>query len=745
MRQKDLKTRLLEYKKTMTVRPGLWANTPTNVGVPTESDLANFGVLARSFPSGIPCYSEDVQTMYIWDPQDTTSPLVSGSTVPVIVAGVQVGTWHAVSGGTISTLALNTVVGATDSLKSTIPPINGVSASVKGYATKGDLGGGLFYWDAANVATDDGGTIIRPTAAIVGAWVRIYSGPRTLPYYGILPNDATLGTINSTRMNALLALGAGNPNFGPDLYAPPGAYFFNQVLTAFNLAGMHLYGCSLTGSTVFQYNGATDLTKDFLLFWGNDACLIEDIQFYVPPVTGHAPLTGFPRLNTVIRVTSNGAGGPGCGRNTFNNVTAQGANYNIFNGSDTNVDVNLDLNIYNECKFINAEISNTVTSNSNTNNTKYNNCTMSGAGNHSNVIKNFSRGTVFDNAQVAGYGALVAAGTAGGYFFDRTFGANCTIKNQVWELQESQPMLLTDHGGGGVFTVGQIILDNHHVTNSSIGGTNDIIGYFGAGSLILRDLEIAGHLGGGRITVNPPANVAGGAYQLETDGTIFLYDGATMNVRVDGNYPMAWIGSKPITATSLAVNDQTSSSMVLYAGKNGAPTGGRYECLAVGTQADLTTIKKNLVSSYSMKCEIPFTKFTVGGAVNTFSFNIYVFVGNAILDACFASIVVAGDEFAGPGITGVTLDVGSTATGSQGILLAFDATVTGDYGKVDTDLGPFFSRAQKQQNGRILSFAGNDTFTAQILLTINTTGATVDQLSQGKMTLWLNFTPLFGN
>jgi hypothetical protein len=45
---------------------------------------------------------------------------------------------------------------------------------VQGYHVTGDGGGGGFYWDASNAITDNGGTVIKPTAVVGnGRWVRI--------------------------------------------------------------------------------------------------------------------------------------------------------------------------------------------------------------------------------------------------------------------------------------------------------------------------------------------------------------------------------------------------------------------------------------------------------------------------------------------------------------------------------------------------------------------------------------------
>lgn len=49
---------------------------------------------------------------------------------------------------------------------------SGASVNVLGYYTPGDGGGGLFYYNVASTATDNGGTVIAPNSG-VGRWLRI--------------------------------------------------------------------------------------------------------------------------------------------------------------------------------------------------------------------------------------------------------------------------------------------------------------------------------------------------------------------------------------------------------------------------------------------------------------------------------------------------------------------------------------------------------------------------------------------
>jgi Pectate lyase superfamily protein len=64
------------------------------------------------------------------------------------------------------------------------------AAIVGGYWAIGDGGGGLFYWDTSTSSGDNGvsptqpGTIIVPTGSTSGRWIRIYSGPIDVRWFG---------------------------------------------------------------------------------------------------------------------------------------------------------------------------------------------------------------------------------------------------------------------------------------------------------------------------------------------------------------------------------------------------------------------------------------------------------------------------------------------------------------------------------------------------------------------------------
>ncbi len=83
-----------------------------------------------------------------------------------------------------------------------VPLQGAIVVIAKGCVTKGDGGGGMFYWDEDDLSTlDDGGTVIvpnlnpthdpgHPVPARRGCWKRIYSGALNLAWFGANPTGA---------------------------------------------------------------------------------------------------------------------------------------------------------------------------------------------------------------------------------------------------------------------------------------------------------------------------------------------------------------------------------------------------------------------------------------------------------------------------------------------------------------------------------------------------------------------------
>lgn len=185
--------------------------------------------------------------------------------------------------GTVSVASDPTLRGDVDALS--VPTIaalravpyaaltNNRSAFVEGYYAQGDGGGGPFYWSSASTATDDGGSVIKPTSnAGAGRWLRIVEGAVSTAAFGSIADNLTDNLAAFDAAWAYIKLSGG------EITIPPGSYYLNGtwVLTAditfvgsrgknYKISGYGatlFAGPSVTGPAVqlagsFQYYGIT--------------------------------------------------------------------------------------------------------------------------------------------------------------------------------------------------------------------------------------------------------------------------------------------------------------------------------------------------------------------------------------------------------------------------------------------------------------------------------------------------------
>ena len=90
------------------------------------------------------------------------------------------------------------------------------TVEVLGYYTKGDGGGGTFYWDSTSTETDNGGTIIKATGVTTGRWKRVFSGSLNVKWFGAKGDGTDELAIFQNISQSL--------NDGDKLYIPAGVY-----------------------------------------------------------------------------------------------------------------------------------------------------------------------------------------------------------------------------------------------------------------------------------------------------------------------------------------------------------------------------------------------------------------------------------------------------------------------------------------------------------------------------------------
>jgi len=130
-----------------------------------------------------------------------------------------------------------------------LTPSAGDAVNVLGYAAAGDGGGGTFYYDGSSSATENGGTIIAPNSG-GGRWIRVYSGPINVRWFGAKGDGVTNDT--SAVQAADVAAAGGKLLFPKGSYSlPSGVTISNaSVVDGSNLDAEFLGGIAVGKSGV---------------------------------------------------------------------------------------------------------------------------------------------------------------------------------------------------------------------------------------------------------------------------------------------------------------------------------------------------------------------------------------------------------------------------------------------------------------------------------------------------------------
>jgi len=130
----------------------------------------------------------------------------------------------------------------------------GYTVNVNNRATAGDQGGGLFYLDLTSVLTANGGTVLATSGA--GRWLRIYTGPVNVRWFGAIGDGAT---------NDLAAFQAAN-TASTSVFIPDGTYKLTIVGSAFAIvANTNWYGQSRKNTILNIYNTASNYINVFTI------------------------------------------------------------------------------------------------------------------------------------------------------------------------------------------------------------------------------------------------------------------------------------------------------------------------------------------------------------------------------------------------------------------------------------------------------------------------------------------------
>lgn len=192
-----------------------------------------------------------------------------------------------VTGSVIGSNSLENIAEMTALVKSTL--LDGDSFPVDGYFTRGDGGGGRFFFDASNTDTANGGTIIITDEGGTGRWIRIVEDSLTPKQFGAKADGTTDNSItiqawaDHTYANGLLATDDG----GHYKHGTTITLAVAQNRWTFNGAGCgdkQNFLNTIPAGTVFEYTGSSGVGWQFgdgsttniqafnvnsVAFWGN--------------------------------------------------------------------------------------------------------------------------------------------------------------------------------------------------------------------------------------------------------------------------------------------------------------------------------------------------------------------------------------------------------------------------------------------------------------------------------------------
>jgi hypothetical protein len=182
--------------------------------------------------------------------------------------------------------------------------------------------GGFFRWDSASTASDNSGTIIKETATATGRWLRQYSSPVNVTWFGARGDGVTNCNI-AFDAAAVVSLATGQP-----FYMPAGSYL-KTTTTTFSVASKPSDEFEISYSIIGDGSGVTEILWNgasgfapFLLQGGTGAGVHHD-----------ATIKGF-KVNSVVGLVGIGISLDNVSKAQFEDFFALEMAYGVY-ASDT--------------------------------------------------------------------------------------------------------------------------------------------------------------------------------------------------------------------------------------------------------------------------------------------------------------------------------------------------------------------------------------------------------------------------
>ena len=227
------------------------------------------------------------------------------------------------------------------------------SAKTLGYYSAGDGGGNSFYWDGTSSATDNGGTVIKPTSVSgAGRWLATNPELTTLKQWGCV-GDGTI-TDDSTKINDYLTYMAANGYKATGV----GTYRIDSKITIkgnadFSEANINVYGSPAIAVEVSTGNAANPTTPiiNMIIVLPKTVINVDKVGVGWGSTVGVRVVNCYSSIITTDRIEGFGTGLL---------VTSYGSNGNVYNtyniGWLENNKVNLSLTPAEAASWVNENL-----------------------------------------------------------------------------------------------------------------------------------------------------------------------------------------------------------------------------------------------------------------------------------------------------------------------------------------------------------------------------------------------------
>ena len=152
-----------------------------------------------------------------------------------------------------------TTLTAISNLKAETVNFEGKAVNVLGYYTKGDGGGGLFYWDDASTEADNGGTIIQATAIVTGRWKRVLNESIFVNYFGFSEANTAMDNTIAFQNAIDFVSNLGDYVWGKsEIKVQKGDYSCNELFLN-GVRGLTISGEFGSQGTIIRFTGVNSL------------------------------------------------------------------------------------------------------------------------------------------------------------------------------------------------------------------------------------------------------------------------------------------------------------------------------------------------------------------------------------------------------------------------------------------------------------------------------------------------------